>query len=372
MAIGPRDTSSLVMLTGWDATVLKNWQLAEGVPIEKVVSDMNTALGGLNAEFANDPLWASLVSYGDMPEVEYRVGVSAGVRQHTEYGRPDAQRSETEGNLLPLVAYDRALGWTWDYLRHARMSQIQADIADGLRDWRDKFRVALLTRMLQRGDDSGVLKGLGSSGYSPGFATTAASTNVDFVPPAYGGNTFASTHEHYVGIAGGVFTAAVFQDAKAELREHGHEPPFDFIIGPSDEATVRGLTGFVPVASANIRYGATVDIATLPQLASLGGMYPIGVIEDFVVHVVTGCPQYYGVGYKSYGANSQRNPLRVRLAKGESSLRIIAMPDPRNGNGAHPLQWLMLFGEFGVGVGDRTAATPRYVNSATWADGTPT
>ncbi len=27
-------------------------------------------------------------------------------------------------------------------------------------------------------------------------STTAASTSVDFVPPAYGGTTFAATHEH--------------------------------------------------------------------------------------------------------------------------------------------------------------------------------
>jgi len=360
------------MLTGWDATVLKNFQLQEGTTIDRVVADINAALGALNAEIANDPLWAGLVSYQDEPEVEYRVGVSAGVQQHTEYGRPDAQRSETEGHLLPLLPYDRALGWTWDYLRKARMTQIQADIADGIRDWRDKWRVAILTRLLKRGDDSGALKGLGSSGYSPGFATTAASTSVDFTPPAYGGNTFASTHEHYVGIAGGVFTLAAFQDMKAELREHGHEPPYNAIIGPSDEAVVRALSGFVPVASANIRYGNAVDLATLAPTGAPNGVYPIGVLEDCIVHVVTGVPQYYGVGYKSYGPNSQRNPVRIRLQKGETAFRVTAMPDPRNGSGAHPLQWLMLFGEFGVGISDRTAGTPRYVNSATWADGTPT
>jgi hypothetical protein len=30
----------------------------------------------------------------------------------------------------------------------------------------------------------------------------------------------------------------------------------------------------------------------------------------------------------------------------------------------------MLYLEFGVGVGDRTNGTTRYVNNATWADGT--
>ena len=109
------------------------------------------------------------------------------------------------------------------------MSQIDADIQDAVKDVRDKWRVELLTRLLKRGDDSGSADGLGSSGYSPGFATTAGSTSVDFTPPAYGGNVFTSTHEHYVPLAGGAFTAAVFQDAKAELLEHGHLPPYEFV-----------------------------------------------------------------------------------------------------------------------------------------------
>ena len=49
------------------------------------------------------------------------------------------------------------------------------------------------------------------------------------------------------------------------------------------------------------------------------------------------------------------------------------MPDPRAGSsGAYPLNYLMLFTEFGVGVADRTNGAPRYVNNTTWADGTPT
>ena len=123
----------------------------------------------------------------------------------------------------------------------------------------------------------------------------------------------------------------------------------------------------------NIRYGLTVDIATIPAGELSPGTYPIGVISDFVVYIVAGMPQYYGFGYKSYGANSQRNPLRVRLQKGVTRPIVTAFPDPRSGAGAaYPLQYMMLFTEFGVGVGDRTNGTTRYVNNAVWADGTPT
>ncbi len=375
MALGPRDTTSLVMLTGWDATVLQNFALQDGTTYDRVVADMNAALAALNAEIYGDPLWSSLVSYQDNPDVEYRVGVSNGMEEFTEYGRPEAKRAATEGHMLPLKAFDRGLGWTWDYLRKARLSQLQADIADGIKDVRDKWRVKVLTRLLQRGDDSGVAKGLGASGLSAGFATAAASTGVDFTPPSYGGTAFDSNHEHYVGITGGAFTAAVFADAKQELLEHGHEPPYEFLIGSSDEATVKGLcvaaNGGAPAPAPLINY-TTSEVASFgPQYAM--GTYYIGTIADFRVRVVAGIPQYYGAGYKSYGPNSQRNPLRIRLQKDQSRLQVVAMVDPRSGAGAaYPLQYLMLFAEFGVGVSDRTAATPRYTNSATWADGTPT
>ena len=372
MALGPRDTQSLVMLTGWDATALQNFKLQDGTTYAQIVAQTNAALGALNAEITSHPLYSSLVSYTDQLNVEYRVGSSNGFEVHTEYSRPDMKRADTEGHMLPLQAFDRGLGWTWDYLRKARMSQIEADIADAMKDARDKYRVQILTRLLQRGDDSGALKGLGSSGYSPGFATTAASTNVDFTPPTYGGTTFASTHEHYVGIAGGVFTAAVFTDAKDELREHGHDGPYNFIAGPSDESTIRGLTGFTPVDASYIEYGALQDRVRFGPEFTAEGMYPIGAINDFLVWVVSGVPQYYGFGWKSYGTNSQRNPVRIRLQKGMTSPMVTAYPDGSAPGPADPLKGLYLFTEFGVGVADRTNGTARYVNNATWADGTPT
>jgi len=369
--LGVRDTGHLVMLTGWDAAVLQNYKLEDGTNFAEIVGLLNAGLGALNSELSAG-LWGSLISFQDFPEVEYRVGSSNGMEEHTEYGRPDAQRAATEGHMLPLKAWDRMLGWTWDYLRKARASQIEADIQDSLKDVRDRWRLRVLDRLLQRGDDSGANNGLGSSGYSPGFATTAASTSVDFTPPSNGGTSFASTHEHYVGIAGGAFTNAVFTDAKDELREHGHEPPYEFVIGPSDETTVRGLTDFYPVANSNVAYGANVSLATLGSDADMIGGYYIGTQTDFNIRVVRGIPQYYGFGWKSYGQLSQMNPIRIRLPKGEGRPNAFAMTNPLAGTGQYPIQDLMMFLEFGVGVGDRTNGTARYVNNATWSDGTVT
>ena len=372
MALGPRALDSLIMLAGWDATELQNFTLRDGSSYADVVRRLAGAIGGLNAELAGGAFWSSVLSYTDQPDLEYRVGSSNGFEDHTEFGRPDAQRASTEGHMLPIRAYDRGLGWTWDYLREARISQLNADMADAINDARDKWRVTMLTRLLKRGDDTGSALGLGSSGESPGFATDEGTTAVDFIPPDSGGNTFDNTHEHYVGIAGGAFTNAVFTDAKDELREHGHEPPYEFIAGVSDETTIKGLSDFVITASSLVAYGDNQDLANLsPDALGFGGYY-IGTISDFAVRILPGVPQYYGFGWKSYGPNSQRNPLRVRLFEGQSLPRVEAMTDPRAGNATTPIQYLMLYFQFGVGVADRTNGTARYVNNATWADGTPT
>ena len=370
---GPRDTSTLALPVGWDAASLERYALEDGTTFTAVAAALNAAVQTQAAAITSNPLWSSLISFTDQPTVsEYAQSSANGFEEYTEYGRPDPKRSDTTGHMLPIKPWNRALSWTWYYLQHARMSQVEADIADAVKDMSDLWRVALLTRLLKRTDDSGAQLGLGTGGYSPGFATAAASTSVDFAPPSFGGATFTTNHEHYIGIAGGVFTADVFSDIKSELMEHGHQPPYNVIISGSDESTVRGLTGFVPVAQMATNYASTVSLASFgPDYRPDG--YSIGVISDCLVRVVVGMPRYYAFAWKSYGANSQRNPLRVRVPRNQSGPAWQVMTDPRAGGGAYPLQYVMLFTEFGTGVGaDRTNGTPRYVNSATWADGTPT
>lgn len=367
MALGPRDLSTLTTFTGYDADELLKYALADGTTIDIVDAQLRAGLGAVNVKFQSG-LWGDLCYFTDEPRVDYRMGSTNSMERSTEYGLPDDYRATVEGHMLPILDWDRGLAWTYKYLKQARLSDISADIADGLKAVEDRWRVSIFTRLLQRGDDSGANKGLGSSGYSPGFATTAGSTNVDFTPPSFGGNTFASTHEHYVAIAGGVPTVAMFQDAYSELREHGHTPPFDFLASDSDRVAITNLNGFTPnLANTN---SDVIQAITLNQV-NLPAEY-IGEIESFRVRTDYGIPQYYACAFKTYGVNSPRNPVAIRLFKGTTLPTAIASTHPNVGSMMHPLQSLMLFFEFGVGINDRTAATPRYFNNNTWSDGTPT
>ena len=266
--------------------------------------------------------------------------------------------------MLPLKDYDLGLGWTWDYLRKAYTAQVEADIAAAVDAARKLVRVKTLGRIVTRTDDSGASKGLGAGGYSPAFATTAANTNVDFAPPEYAGTTFANTHEHYKVGATSLTSANAIVEMK-NLREHGHAGPFDLWISADDEATVRLFTDFISASDPLVTPGSATSLVALPQgyIGYLSGSFAR-------VRVVPGLPVDYWFMFKSYGSNNPRNPLRLRVSNGESQLRFLAFPDPSQGpSPANPLGTLIVWSEFGVGVGDRTNGTVRR-NNGSWADGT--
>ena len=370
MAIkGYRDLSSLVTLGTQDAAVLAQYQLADGATYERLVSELEVGIRGLNGELSRHPLWASLASFGDLPTVEYAVGSGSYADRFTDYGRPEPEHAELSGHMLPLLPWTAALGWTWSKLKDMSISDGRADIRLAVDRMRNRYRKQLFQRLLTRGDQSGKASGLGTAGYSPGFATAAANTDTDFVPPDFGGVSFTSAHEHYVAAAGG-WTTTILDDIEAELMEHGHMPPYRLLISVADVASVTGLTGFVFPTTAVIQAGSGTSVA-IPEIDPTDdGFRFIGSYENTRVYAAPGMPQYYGFAYRSYGTNNPRNPLRVRVEKGYELPTARALRDPNAGAGIDPLQDLMLYMEFGVGVADRTNGTTRYVNNGAWADGT--
>lgn len=361
--IGGRDTRDFVVWTGVDAAQLAKESLQDGTSLLDVTNLLTGALNAVAAEVNSDPAFSSVMSVADSPVVSYRMGTGFSFGERTEYSKPPRSRAEVDGHMLPLRDYDMGLGWTWDYLRKAYMPQIEADIANTVDAARRLARTKILNRLVQRADDSGAAKGLGSGGYSPGFATTAANTSVDFTPPEFAGATFANTHEHYLAAATS-FTSANLITDMGNLKEHGHLPPFDLWISSSDEATVKGFADFVYANDPLINPASTTSTVTLPA-GYIGYL-----TKSFArVRVVPGMPGSYWLLFKSYGPNAVQNPLKLRVGKNERQLRFLAFPDPdRGASPANPLGTLIAWSEFGVGVSDRTNGVVRY-NSASWADG---
>jgi hypothetical protein len=365
--IGNTALKDITISTGVDPTVLANYKTTSSMSYESIIAQLATGLQTIANEITSSPLYGGLVYVTNEMQVQYRMGGNAVMEVFEENTKAKFQRGTMDGHGLPLLPYDIGMGWTWRSLERIKPAKVQSDIQVVLDGVRDRYRVSLLTRLLKRGDDSGAVLGLGATGLAPGFATTAASTGVDFTPPTYQGKTFLGTHEHYASTAdSGSIVIASVTAMRNHLKEHGHQEPFDMLISEDDRTVWEALLGFYPAVDGNINYAA----ATATAKVTFQEGY-IGFVQGFRVRVAPGMPNNYAFGYKSYGTNNPRNPLVIRVPEDKTGLDLRLLTD--GATPAEPLRGAYLFTEFGVGVGqDRTNGVPSYSNSATWADGTAT
>lgn len=362
MATGPNDLKQFTLPTYWDAAYLKKYELADGTSYEQLVADIGAGLALANRALLSDPMLAGLISITTEIAVEYRVGATNGFQEHTEYSKPDGGRGATTGHMLPLLGYDRALQWTWDFLRRARRAQIDADIAAAMQDLKDIWAQKILTRLFKSTYDA-----VGSNGRSMPLAD-AGVADANYIPLPYPdrGGTFDATHDHIHHYA--AINQANLETVVKHLWEHGYDAPFDLLIAQADISSwtnTANVTGWIPRADPTIRYGVTAD------LANVDPSY-LGVIEtDYGavrVRASGRIPTTYWAAYKSYGAMDQRNPLVVRVdpAAGETICRLLSGDHIRE----YPLENAILFAEFGVGVQNRVGAYAAKIDGAAYTDPT--
>lgn len=344
--LGPNDLKQFALPTYIDAAYISKYRLASGETYEQYIGEVTQALAMQNGALLSDPMVGGLISLTSEMMAEYAIGVSNGFNVATEYGRGDAQRGKTTGHMLPLIAYDRPTGWTWMSLQKARRAQLDADIASILADLRNIWHKNILARLFKSTYDSV------GSGRSVPFADGGTADSA-YVPPFMPDRAteFAYTHQHYAALNG--ITQANLVTAVKNVWEHGHDAPYELLVPQADIASwtaVATVTGFVPRASSLIRYGSTQDLANVAESY-------IGAVEtDYgpvQMRMNARIPTGYWALYKSYGAQDQRNPLKVRYNERYGIGAILLAGDHIR---TYPLENAIAFSEFGVGIGDRTAA----------------
>ncbi len=247
--------------------------------------------------------------------------------------------------MIPVLPYDRALGWTMFYLRKARMTSLDADMRSAISDISDDWQKRILQRFFRK---EGITVGTTSNSSVP-FAD-GGDTDSTYVPMnSITGNTFLSTHDHFLRHT--AITNANVSLVLAHLHEHGHVAPYDIIAAEADVASWTGIdSGFKAPEWPGIVYRATTDRAVIDDITDYQGY----VETDYGIARIWLTPRlptaYYGA-YKTYGAGDQRAPIRVRL-------------DPRWGFGwaLVPGVWVnapqllaVAYTEYGFGIGeDRT------------------
>jgi hypothetical protein len=343
--LGINDLKQFALPTGWDGGELAQYALADGTTYEQMVETIAAALAVANEQLIHDPVLGSMVAITQEAGLEYRDGTGNGMTERTEYQRADARRGATSGHMLPIKSYDRALGWTFDFLRKARSAQLEADIADALYDVRDNWELQLLTRFFSSAENA-----IGGAGYDVPFVHGSAG-NVDMTPPPYGGQTFDTSHDHFDRKAT-TEQADALNEGALNLWEHGIFGPYNAIVPLADIATYTALTNFVK-PDRGVEYISVGSNAPYAQAAlndeRFIGLYEsdYGLIRIWITpHLPT---NYLGV-YKPYEINDNRNPLRARFA---SDLGPGAVLMRGEGFRQYPLEHAILLHEFGVGVGNR-------------------
>lgn len=346
--LGPNDLKQYALPTYWDAAEVEKVRLQSGETYAQYIADVSQALAAVNAGLLSAEPYAGMISTTTDMIMEYPIGTSNGFQVATEYGRPDAKRGATTGHMLPLISYDRGLGWTWMFLQKARRAQLDADIAAAITDVRNKYEQLLLTRLFKSTYDA-----IGTSGRSMPIADggTADSTYCPPHVPNRESSTFSTSHTH-LGRQDGI-TQTTLEVGVAHVWEHGFDGPFELLVSLADLGSwtnTTNVTGYVPRPDPLIQYGTTQDVARV-------GSDVFGVINtDYGacrLRASARIPTKYWAVFKSFGASDARNPLVLRY-------------NPKFGIGAvllsgdhireYPLENAIMWMEMGVGIRDRVSA----------------
>ncbi len=368
--LGPLTILNKALPTGLDGARLAQWELRSGGTFGQFVQRTAVALGEFNQRMINR--WGWLIYLTEEPYFEYGTGGSVSPSPLiTDLDNVDATHGETIAHMIDLLPYGEKLGGTNYSFRDAREATLRAAIRDKMNRLEWRFEQLLLNRWFVPTDTA-----VGSVGYNVPFvhSTTGA---VDFTPPAYGGEAFASTHDHYIGCdSNSKGYDEVLNELAEHLEEHGHPEPFTAVVARANVSSYYALPDFerfIPDATTMIDRGTTTADTGANffrrgprEFGIIGGYHSqYGYVE---VRATTRVPTTFAGMVKSYGNNVENNPLAVRVHPLVGfGARIVAQSREDDVN---PVKELRIDFELGVGVGqDRTnGAAAKLVAGGAWGD----
>jgi hypothetical protein len=363
--LGPMTVVQHALPAGVDGVKMAQWRMKDGLTFGQFVALVGTAIGGVNLEFVQK--YGMLFSLTEEDIQEYPDGaVEVELPEITDTDDPDMIHGTTIGHHIDLRVYGGAVGGTRRYFRDARRAQIEATIRRLVNRSKWRFEKKLLNRFFVNTEFA-----VGAAGFNVPFVRGTGGT-IDFTPPAYGGKSFDTSHDHFLGVdSDNDNLDDVLNLLAATLVEHGHTAPYEAMVSMADLGAYTALTKFVQMVSPVV---TTIDRggeSSGNQMYTRGSpMVVDGVFGHYQsdyglinLHALNRIPTQYTGMYKSYGQLDPRNPLRVRVHPDEGfGIQVIAV---RGDNEKYPIKKLNIEFEFDVGVGeDRTNGAAAYLSSS--------
>ena len=301
---------------------------------------------------------------GDMCELTtdrqriYGTSASGDMTEVDEYGLGPTSRPVTGATVgFPMRAFQYNLGWTSKWMQ----TKTPADMATMVLA-AEKAHL----RMLQREIKKAVYLSANYM-YTDHLVDNVALAVKRFVnadsaniPDGPNGENFdGASHTHYD--ANSSLTADYLKALINDVIEHGHGNKVLVAINRTDEATVRGLTGFVAYIDPRLIYGTASDHAGQKLDISRLDNRAIGVFAGAEIWVKSWALANYAFAWDS-GDPQKPLAFRQRNVTALQGLRIAAQNDD------YPLYAQQMEAECGVGVWTRTNGAVLYFASGSYVD----
>lgn len=358
-------------------------QLADGTPLNTLWADYVASLAVYNDRRSN---LVSFLTYSvQNPTESVAQGGQFNFERASEFGVPRANRVNltTWQMGFDFQWYDSRVGYTWMFLAENPVAQIDA-LHNAAIEGDNRLVFNNVMHTLFRNTNRNV--DINTRNYN----VYALYNNDGMVPPPYGPNTFAGTHNHYlvsgghdVGGGAAVVDPSDFLDLVATIEEHGYSnrngysvvvvvnkaemdvirgwrrgiyyldglpagntfvansvaSPYDFIPSTANQPaliipTQEGLLGNTPPASFN----------GMPVEGSYGTALII--MEDYI-------PAKYMVAFATGGPDNLSNPIGIREHANTDMRGLRLIPGDK---AAYPLVNSYYNRGFGTGIRHRGAA----------------
>lgn len=320
---------------------------------DRAWASIGAALDAYNAQVAN--MTATLMERTTDAQRAYGSMDTKNMQELDQWGSPDAQKITAGVTVgFPLRRYGDALQWTRQWQLTQTVGQLAAEI-DGIAsaDRRNIIRAA--KQAIFNSVSFSFVDKLGQ----PANVTLAVKPFLNndglAVPVGPNGETFATSHTHY--LANATLTAAVVLNLIATVQEHFNTGVPVIYISSTDEAAFRALTGFVPDPTPGQVYPTTTQ--TTNQVVNIANLYDrrIGMFGNAIVWIKPWMIANYAFCFIQ-GAPA---PLVMRNPQlGSTDLELV-YDDER-----HPLRARGYQRVFGIGVWNRTNGGVLQFNNGTY------
>lgn len=294
-----------------------------------------------------------------------QVGSNANFEKASEFGVPVAVRTGVGFFQLGFSFdwYDTGARYTWRYLAEASAEQIRS-VFDTIAEADNRLVFMEVMRTLYRNTNrTADINGQPYNVYT-------FYNNDGTVPPPYGANTFAGTHQHFVGSGAATITSGDLDEAQDDLASHGYSAANGYqilhLVNKAESATIRTFKStvnggtarwdFIP-AQGTPNWLLPVQLMTnqngVPQPPNTyRGIKVLGQYGDALILENDFFPAGYVVTTATGGPENVLNPLGIR-EHARPELRGLRIVKGRSDD--YPLQDSYWQHGFGTGVRHRGA-----------------